>query len=158
MPDDHKSCVSGSYDVFERKRIIHSITSTPLNSAGARGQHRCNTRLGGWAQISTKRETEVSAYASYSATLPVAVACCGSRTNRHVSASEVNPWICQDSLQTIQSLVPVFWWLTLARRHYWGVGNWWEPVHRVLVALFGEKAVFDSRVLVGAIGTVGNPI
>ena len=29
------------------KRVPHSTTPTLLNSAGARGQHRCNTRLGG---------------------------------------------------------------------------------------------------------------
>ena len=51
----------------------------------------------------------------------------------------------------------MFWWLTLARRQYSGVGNWWEPIHRVLVASFGEQAVLGIRVLVGAIGTVGTP-
>ena len=29
-------------------------THTSMNSAGARGQHRCNTRLGGWTQINIK--------------------------------------------------------------------------------------------------------
>lgn len=33
--------VKANYDVAPRKRIIHSTTPTPLNSAGSRGQHRC---------------------------------------------------------------------------------------------------------------------
>ena len=36
------------------KRATHSTTATILKLAGARGQHRCNTRLGGWTQINIK--------------------------------------------------------------------------------------------------------
>ena len=36
------------------ERATHSTATTLLNSAGARGQHRCNTRLGGWTQINIK--------------------------------------------------------------------------------------------------------
>ena len=36
-----------------------SLTAlTLLNSAGPRGQHRCNTRLGGWTQINTRYQKE----------------------------------------------------------------------------------------------------
>ena len=31
---------------------------TPLNSAGARGQHRCNTRLGAWTKFNNKERKE----------------------------------------------------------------------------------------------------
>jgi len=41
--------------VYSRgKQVIHTSTPTLLYSAGARGQHRCNTRLGGWTQINIK--------------------------------------------------------------------------------------------------------
>ena len=46
------------------KRVPHSTTTTLLNSAGARGQHRCNTRLGGWTQINIKERNRVLLCAS----------------------------------------------------------------------------------------------
>ena len=45
--------------------------------------------------------------------------------------------------------VTVFWWLALVRRQFTGVVCWWEQIHSVLVARFGEKTVYRSRVLVG---------
>ena len=38
------------------KRATHSTTATILKLAGARGQHRCNTRLGGWTQCNAKEK------------------------------------------------------------------------------------------------------
>ena len=46
------------------KRVPHSTTTTLLNSAGTRGQHRCNTRLGGWTQINIKERNRVLLCAS----------------------------------------------------------------------------------------------
>lgn len=33
--------IRSNYDVFAGKRVAHSATPTPLNSAADRGQHRC---------------------------------------------------------------------------------------------------------------------
>ena len=41
------------------KRVPHSTTTALLNSAEARGQHRRNTRLGGWTQINIKEGNRV---------------------------------------------------------------------------------------------------
>ena len=45
-------------------RVPHSTTTTLLNSEGARVQHRCNTRLGGWTQINIKERNRVLLCAS----------------------------------------------------------------------------------------------
>ena len=45
-------------------RDTHNTTTTLLNSEGARGQHRCNTRLGGWTQIIIKERNSVLSCAS----------------------------------------------------------------------------------------------
>ena len=77
------------------KRVPHSTTTTLLNSAGARGQHRCNTRLGGWTQINIKERFRVLSCASQSVTFLTAITCCGSRKNTHAYVSVQKPWICQ---------------------------------------------------------------
>ena len=46
--------------------------------------------------------------------------------------------------------VDVFWWPLLARRQFTGPVCWWELSRSVLVARFGEKAVYRPCVLVGA--------
>ena len=45
---------------LRENRVIHTHTSTttPLNSAGARGQHRCNTQLGGRTMPNTKESQQ----------------------------------------------------------------------------------------------------
>lgn len=44
------------YYVVARKRTTHSTIPAPLNSAGARGQYRHITQLGGWIKLNNKRE------------------------------------------------------------------------------------------------------
>ena len=44
----------------------------------------------------------------------------------------------------------VFWWLALARAQFTGRVCWWDLRHSVLVARFGEKAVYGLCVLVEA--------
>ena len=46
------------------KQVPHGTTTTLLNSAGARGQHHCTTRLGGWTQINIKEKNRVLLCAS----------------------------------------------------------------------------------------------
>ena len=46
--------------------------------------------------------------------------------------------------------VTVFRWLAQARNRSSGVVCWWDRSHGALVARFGEKVVFGSRLLVGA--------
>ena len=78
------------YGVSEWKAShSHHCNGTPELSR-SRGEHRCNTRLGGWTQINIKERNRVLLCASLSVTFPIAVTCCGSRKNMHAYVSVLN--------------------------------------------------------------------
>ena len=85
------------HDVFAMKRAIRNTTSTPRISAGARGQHRCSTRPGGWTKPNNKEKHSVSLHAPVSATFPGGILELrfAYRTCLvYAKASIVNPWMC----------------------------------------------------------------
>ena len=60
-PYDHElvSLVGCPVASLRGKRVAHISTPTTLNSAGARGQHRCSTRLCGWTKFNNKGRNKV---------------------------------------------------------------------------------------------------
>ena len=95
------------YGVFAWKASHSQHYNHTPELSRSRGEHRCNTRLGGWTQINIKERNRVLLYASQTVTFPIAVTCCGSCKNMHAYVSVLHPR-CHMSILSLSSLIFIF--------------------------------------------------